>query len=281
MAIKIVTDSTSDIPADIAKKLNITVVPLNIHFGEDVYKDGIDLTTDSFFEKLVSDPRHPSTSQPSMGEFVDAYQKVASDGDEIISIHITSKLSGTFNSATQAAAQLKDKIKVHVIDTSHISCTIAYSAIAAAESIENGDSAEEAIAIAKSVAERSHFYALFDTLEYLAKGGRIGKAQSLLGGLLKVKPILRTNDGVIDTFKRARSRKSGILMLNQTARSFDKLDELCVIYTTDSTDAEALAEEVSDLLPDGKKPLLIQVGPVIGTHAGPNLIGLGCVESKS
>ena len=279
MAIKIVTDSASDIPTDIAKKLDITVVPLNVHFGDEVYKDGIDLTTDTFFEKIVDDPRRPSTSQPSMGEFVDAYQKIASEGDEIISIHITSKLSGTFNSATQAAAQLKDQVKVHVIDTANVSCTIAYSAIAAAESIKNGSSVEEAIEIAKSVAERGHFYALFDTLEYLAKGGRIGKAQSLLGGLLKVKPILKTSDGVIDTFKRARSRKAGMLILNQTARTFDKLDELCVIYTTDSTDAEALAEEVSDLLPEGKKPLLIQVGPVIGTHAGPNLIGLGCVES--
>ena len=279
MAVKIVTDSTSDLPADIAKKLDITVIPLNIHFGEDVYKDGIDLTTDAFFEKLVTDPRHPSTSQPSMGEFIDAYEKIASEGDEIISIHITSKLSGTFNSATQAASQLKDKIKVHVIDTENISCTIAYSAIAAAELIKNGGSVEEAILVAKSIAGRSHFYALFDTLEYLAKGGRIGKAQSLLGGLLKVKPILRTNDGVIDTYKRARSRKGGMAMLNQTARSFEKLDELCVIYTTDKTDAEILANQVSDLLPKGKTPLLIQVGPVIGTHAGPNLVGLGCVES--
>ena len=280
MAVKIVTDSTSDIPIEIAKKLDITVVPLNIHFGEDVYKDGIDLTTDAFFEKLVTDPRHPSTSQPSMGEFIDAYEKIASEGDEIISIHITSKLSGTFNSATQAASQLKDKIKVHVIDTENISCTIAYSAIAAAELIKNGGSAEEAILVAKSIAERSQFYALFDTLEYLAKGGRIGKAQSLLGGLLKVKPILRTHDGVIDTYKRARSRKGGMAMLNQTARSFEKLDELCVIYTTDKTDAEILANEVSDLLPKGKTPLLIQVGPVIGTHAGPNLVGLGCVVSS-
>ena len=215
-----------------------------------------------------------------MGEFIDAYEKIASEGDEIISIHITSKLSGTFNSATQAASQLKDKIKVHVIDTENISCTIAYSAIAAAELIKNGGSAEEAILLAKSIAERSHFYALFDTLEYLAKGGRIGKAQSLLGGLLKVKPILRTKDGVIDTYKRARSRKGGMAMLNQTARSFEKLDELCVIYTTDKTDAEILANEVSDLLPKGKTPLLIQVGPVIGTHAGPNLVGLGCVVSS-
>lgn len=280
MAVKIVTDSTSDIPMEIAEDLGITVVPLNIHFGEDVYKDGIDLTTDAFFEKLVTDSRHPSTSQPSMGEFIDAYEKIASEGDEIISIHITSKLSGTFNSATQAASQLKDKIKVHVIDTENISCTIAYSAIAAAELIKNGGSAEEAILLAKSIAERSHFYALFDTLEYLAKGGRIGKAQSLLGGLLKVKPILRTKDGVIDTYKRARSRKGGMAMLNQTARSFEKLDELCVIYTTDKTDAEILANEVSDLLPKGKTPLLIQVGPVIGTHAGPNLVGLGCVVSS-
>jgi|TARA_B110000263_G_C15234581_1_gene476361 DegV family protein with EDD domain len=279
MAIRIVTDSTSDIPKNIAETHGITVVPLNVHFGETVFKDGIDLTTEDFFEKLVADPRHPSTSQPSVGEFVDTYRDIASDGDEIISIHITSKLSGTYNSATQAANQLKDKIKVHVIDTEQVSCAIAYAAIAASNSIKNGGSVADAISAAKSVCQRSHFYALFDTLEYLAKGGRIGKAQSLLGGLLKVKPILRTKDGVIDTFKRARSRKGGMLLLNQTIKALGSLDDLCVIYSTDNSDAQILATQLTEFLPDGKTPLMIKVGPVIGTHAGPNLIGVGCIVS--
>ena len=176
MAIKIVTDSTSDLDSSIAEDLGITIVPLNVHFGESVFKDGIDLDTDQFFDKLINGNVFPSTSQPSLGEFVDVYKEISQPGDVIISVHVSSKLSGTINSAQQAANTLSGTVDVRIVDTQQVSMTVGLSAVGAAQAVREGKSVEECIAVAESVARRSNFFALFDTLEYLEKGGRIGKA---------------------------------------------------------------------------------------------------------
>ena len=221
----------------------------------------------------------PSTSQPSLGEFVDVYEKVNQPGDVIISIHVSSKLSGTINSAHQAAASLSDKIDVKIVDTQQVSMTVGLSALGAAKAAQEGQSAEECVAIAESIAHRSNFFALFDTLEYLEKGGRIGKARSLIGGLLKIRPILRVEDGEIGQFAKARSRNMGMLKLEEAVRDLGKLDDIAIVYSTDGTDAENLAATVQDLLPGGKEPYITRVGPVIGTHAGPNLVAIAAITS--
>ena len=190
MTVRIVTDSTSDLPPTLASQHEIEVVPLNVHFANEVYKDGTEITADQFFEKLIKGPIYPTTSQPSIGEFIDIYKKIAEKGDEIVSIHISKILSGTYNSALQASKNLEDEINIHVVDSEKVSMSLGLSAIAAAQAAKNGGSVEEVISAAESAADRGRFVALFDTLEYLAKGGRIGKAQSLLGGLLKIRPIL-------------------------------------------------------------------------------------------
>ena len=281
MAIKVVTDSTSDLDSAIAEDLGITIVPLNVHFGETVFKDGIDLNTDQFFDKLINGNVFPSTSQPSLGEFVDVYKEISQPGDVIISVHVSSKLSGTINSAQQAANTLSGTVDVRIVDTQQVSMTVGLSAVGAAQAAQEGKSAEECIAIAESVAKRSNFFALFDTLEYLEKGGRIGKARSLIGGLLKIRPILRVEDGEIGQFSKARSRNMGILKLEQAVRELGKLDDIAIVYSTDGSDAEKLAATVEELLPDGKSPFLTRVGPVIGTHAGPNLVAIAAITSDS
>lgn len=281
MAIKVVTDSTSDLDSAIAEDLGITIVPLNVHFGETVFKDGIDLNTDQFFDKLINGNVFPSTSQPSLGEFVDVYKEISQPGDVIISVHVSSKLSGTINSAQQAANTLSGTVDVRIVDTQQVSMTVGLSAVGAAQAAQEGKSAEECIAIAESVAKRSNFFALFDTLEYLEKGGRIGKARSLIGGLLKIRPILRVEDGEIGQFSKARSRNMGMLKLEQAVRELGKLDDIAIVYSTDGTDAEKLAATVEELLPDGKSPFLTRVGPVIGTHAGPNLVAIAAITSDS
>ena len=281
MAIKVVTDSTSDLDSAIAKDLGITIVPLNVHFGETVFKDGIDLNTDQFFDKLINGNVFPSTSQPSLGEFVDVYKEISQPGDVIISVHVSSKLSGTINSAQQAANTLSGTVDVRIVDTQQVSMTVGLSAVGAAQAAQEGKSAEECIAIAESVAKRSNFFALFDTLEYLEKGGRIGKARSLIGGLLKIRPILRVEDGEIGQFSKARSRNMGMLKLEQAVRELGKLDDIAIVYSTDGSDAEKLAATVKELLPDGKSPFLTRVGPVIGTHAGPNLVAIAAITSDS
>ena len=281
MAIKVVTDSTSDLDSAIAEDLGITIVPLNVHFGETVFKDGIDLNTDQFFDKLINGNVFPSTSQPSLGEFVDVYKEISQPGDVIISVHVSSKLSGTINSAQQAANTLSGTVDVRIVDTQQVSMTVGLSAVGAAQAAQEGKSAEECIAIAESVAKRSNFFALFDTLEYLEKGGRIGKARSLIGGLLKIRPILRVEDGEIGQFSKARSRNMGMLKLEQAVRELGKLDDIAIVYSTDGSDAEKLAATVEELLPDGKSPFLTRVGPVIGTHAGPNLVAIAAIPSDS
>ena len=279
MAVKIVTDSTSDLDPALAQEFGITIVPLNVHFGQTIYKDGIDLNTDQFFDKLINGTVFPSTSQPSLGEFVDVYEKVNQPGDVIISIHVSSKLSGTINSAQQAATTLSDRIDVKIVDTQQVSMTVGLSALGAAKAAQEGQSAEECVAIAESIAQRSNFFALYDTLEYLEKGGRIGKARSLIGGLLKIRPILRVEDGEIGQFAKARSRNMGMLKLEQAVRDLGELDDIAVVYSTDGTDAENLLTTVQGLLPEGKEPYITRVGPVIGTHAGPNLVAIAAITS--
>ena len=281
MAIKIVTDSTSDLDSSIAEDLGITIVPLNVHFGESVFKDGIDLDTDQFFDKLINGNVFPSTSQPSLGEFVDVYKEISQPGDVIISVHVSSKLSGTINSAQQAANTLSGTVDVRIVDTQQVSMTVGLSAVGAAQAAREGKSVEECIAVAESVARRSNFFALFDTLEYLEKGGRIGKARSLIGGLLKIRPILRVEDGEIGQFSKARSRNMGMLKLEEAVRELGKLDDIAIVYSTDGSDAEKLAATVKELLPDDKSPFLTRVGPVIGTHAGPNLVAIAAITSDS
>lgn len=280
MSIKIVTDSTSDMPQSMAKQYEIEVVPLNIHFGDQVYKDGIDLSTDEFFDKLINGPEFPTTSQPSIGEFIETYEKIAEPGDDIISIHVSSKLSGTYNSAEQAAKQLEGKINVHLVDTQQVTITVGLAAISAAKSVSDGGSVNDAISASLSTASRSNFYALFDTLEFLSKGGRIGKAQSMLGSLLKIRPLLMLEEGLVAPYAKARSKKAGLLKMEKTIRSLGEAEEIAVMYSTDSEDAEVIANSLSDLLPSGKEPIILKVGPVIGTHAGPGLVAVGLITKN-
>ena len=139
MAIKVVTDSTSDLDSAIAEDLGITIVPLNVHFGETVFKDGIDLNTDQFFDKLINGNVFPSTSQPSLGEFVDVYKEISQPGDVIISVHVSSKLSGTINSAQQAANTLSGTVDVRIVDTQQVSMTVGLSAVGAAQAAQEGN----------------------------------------------------------------------------------------------------------------------------------------------
>ena len=280
MSIKIVTDSTSDMPQSMAKQYGIEVVPLNIHFGDQVYKDGIDLSTDEFFDKLINGPEFPTTSQPSIGEFIETYEKIAEPGDDIISIHVSSKLSGTYNSAEQAAKQLEGKINVHLVDTQQVTITVGLAAISAAKSVSDGGSVNDAISASLSTASRSNFYALFDTLEFLSKGGRIGKAQSMLGSLLKIRPLLMLEEGLVAPYAKARSKKAGLLKMEKTIRSLGEAEEIAVMYSTDSEDAEVIANSLSDLLPSGKEPIILKVGPVIGTHAAPGLVAVGLITKN-
>ena len=277
MTIHIVTDSTSDLDPELANQYGITIVPLNVHFGNQTYKDGIDINTDDFFRKLTTGPDFPSTSQPSVGEFVNVYEKLGEKNDQILSIHISRKLSGTINSAELAAKQVGKNIIVSVIDTKQCSITIGFIALAAAKAAKANKSINEILEIINSTSMRSHVFVLLDTLEYLEKGGRIGKAKSLMGSLLKIKPMLRITDGEVDEFGKARSQSSGLIKLEQAIQSLGKIQDIGIIYSTNKEVALEFSNTLKAMLPNGPTPLIARVGPVIGTHAGPNMIGVAAI----
>ena len=278
--IKIVTDSGADIPSKLIKSLGITVVPLGLSFGDKTYLDGVDLSSDEFYEKLINDGIMPKTSQPSVGQFIEVYKELKKSSDQILSIHISAKLSGTFNSATQAAAEEKLGDSIKIIDSKQASIALGFSVIAAAEAVAKGASLEEAASIAESTSDRTDTFILFDTLEYLVKGGRIGRANALIGGVLKIKPILTLDDGEIATKAKIRTLKKGIQSLQDLTEECGDLESAAVLYTTDPTEPNNLAGRIRNKFVTKSKPLVIRLSPAIGTHGGPGVIGVVCVKAK-
>ena len=280
MSIAVVTDSTSDLPVDIAKQHGITVVPLNVHIEDETYLDGVTISADEMYRRLPDQKVIPTTSAPSVGSFIEVFEKLSESHDEIISIHISAKLSLTHNSAIQAAAELNTKgAKIEVVDTEQASMALGWIAVQAAESIAAGGSLEEAVALAKSASTRASFIGMVDTLEYLVRGGRIGKAQGFVGSLLRIRPILTLTEGVAHPAGRARNRTKGIARLKEMVAEAAPLDKLAVLYTTDKDDAEDIADAVTEYSKN-VKPVVAQLGPVVGNYLGPGTLGLGLIRSE-
>ena len=280
MVIKVVTDSTSELPGELAESLDITVVPLNIHFGTEVFKDGIDLDYDEFYRRLVEGRELPTTSQPSVGDFVKVYEELGRDADGIVSIHISSKLSGTLNSATQAREQATVSCPVEVIDSNQASMGLGVVAVATGRSAQHGAALDEVADVARSASDRSRYFALLDTLKYLERGGRIGKARALLGTVLRIRPMIEIRDGEVHELAKERTRARAIARLEAVAREYAPLEELSVVYSTTPEDAHGVASRLRDLLPGDKAPIVTRVGPVVGTYSGPGCLAVGLLRSK-
>ena len=273
MPVKVVTDSTADLPSALAKELGITVVPLNVHFGTEVYRDGVEIFPDEFYRRLVSSPRLPTTSQPTVGDFLRSYQELSQDTDEILSVHISAKLSGTMNSAVQAREQFQGDCRIEIMDSLQGSLGLGMAAIAAGRAAQRGAGLDEVVEETRRAIPQVRFFGLVDTLKYLEKGGRIGKAQAFAGSLLQIKPILTTMDGVVHPLERARSRAKGIERLCQLAQEHMPVDDLAVAYSTTPDEAQALAQRLKPLLPGGEV-FVSQVGPVVGTYLGPGILAI-------
>ncbi len=280
MKIAVVTDSTSDIPANIATKNKISVVPLNLHVENKTYLDNIDISADELYEMLPSSSVSPTTSAPSAGTFIEVYENLLKSYDQIISIHISSKLSLTHGSAVNAAKEINKKKKlVEVINSETASMALGLTSIIVAETIKkNNISLDEAKELSKNLSERSTFLGMVPTLKYLVRGGRIGKAKGFVGSLLKFKPILTMQDGEAHPLVRVRSIEKGINKLKELAQENSPLEKISVLYTTEKDKAEEIAEDIKTF--DKKiDPIIAQLGPVIGAHLGPNVLGLGYIKS--
>jgi DegV family protein with EDD domain len=274
MTIKVVTDSTADLSGDLVEELDITVVPLNVHFGTESFKDGIEIKSEEFYSRLAEGPIHPATSQPSPGDFIEIYNQIGKDADGIVSIHVSEKLSGTYNSAMQAKGNTDVDCQIEVIDSTQVSLALGLAVVAAAETAKKGGDIGAVAEAARDTASRTEIFCLLPTLEYLEKGGRIGKAKSMLGTVLNVKPMMKVKDGEVHELGKVRTFKKGIVKLKEITRNYSSIESLYVLHTTTPELAQEIANELRDCLPGGESPNIGSIGPTVGTHGGPGLIGI-------
>jgi DegV family protein with EDD domain len=273
--IAIVTDSTSDLSPEIREQYGITMVPLNVHFGDESFRDQIDMTTAQFMERLPSARELPKTSQPSSGLFEETFRSLAKDHDAIVVVLISSKLSGTVQSATIAGEALASTIPIHIVDSRNASLGLGFQVIRAAELAAGGLSPSEIARELQSDTASYHLAFFVDTLEYLQKGGRIGRAASLVGSVLQLKPILGVEEGQIVPYERTRTKTKAIEGLAQFARGFPHIERLGALYSSNVDDVNQLEARLLGV-PGAQSLYRAQFSPVIGTHVGPGALGV-CV----
>ena len=269
--IKIVTDSTADLPPQLAKELGISVVPIYVRFGEEVYRDGVDMSEDEFYQRLEKTTVHPSTIQPGPQDFLEVYRKLSPKADGIVSIHVSAKLSGTCNSALMAKDMLETKCPVEVIDSQVLTMSLGLLAIVAANMAKAGESLDKIVKEVKKTIPKIHLMCLFDTLKYLLLGGRIGKAKALLGSILSVKPMITIKDGELVPAGQARTRAKGMDKLLEFGQNAKNIQDLAVVHSTTPDEAQSLAERLGPTF-DRKRIRMSRVGPALGVHTGPGAL---------
>ena len=272
MSIKIITDSTSDIPKELAKELDITVVPQYVIFGNKCYKDRIDISDDEFYAKLVNDNILSTTSQPTVQDFLAIYNELSADADGIISIHISTGLSGTVNSAEQAKKLIDTKCPIEIIDSKKISMALGLAVINAAKMAKSGMGFQEIVDAVHQMIPCIHELVMFDTLEYLARGGRIGKARSLVGSLLNIKPLLNLKDGEFAPVLQVRNKDRAKKKLLEFVSSFENIEDLCGLHSTNREEIAELIGRVQNF--PAERVIMSRLGPVIGTHTGPGVLAI-------
>ncbi|MHA7963633.1 DegV family protein [Paenibacillus sp. CAU 1782] len=272
--VRIVTDSTSDIPAELKEGLDITVVPLQVLFGEETFLDSVTLTADQFYAKLKTAQVQPTTSQPSPLDFSQVYERLLTEdpGCAIISIHLASVLSGTHQSATIAKSMLEQEGDIEIVDSCSASYGIGMQVVLAARMAKDGKSKEEILDAIRELQQKTYIYFLVDSLEWLRKGGRIGKAAALIGSILNIKPILSLDKstGSVIPADKARGTKKAIARIGEMLQDqFGNAPVAVVIAGTDELDnADELEAKVKAVL-NVESVTYTTVGAVIGTHTGP------------
>ena len=279
MAVKIVTDSLGDIPSGVAEELGITVIPINVIFGAINYRDGVDLTTEQFYDKLAASKTFPTTIVPPLGRFADTYDKVAEETGEIAVITSSHKLSASYETAVLAKERMKHQCRVEVVDSLSAVMAQGLIVIAAAKAAKGRAKMDKVLDIVRQNIPRVDVRMAFDTLEYLRRGGRIGKAKTFLGTVLKVTPILGLKDGEVYPFDREHSRARAIDYLYEFAAGFSHIDGIAVEHATTPDEADELCERIGAKFPEA--PIYrAKVGPVIGAHVGPRVLSVAVLGDR-
>ena len=277
MSIKIVTDSTSYIPEDIRKELDIEMLSLSVLFGDEDFKE-TEITNESFFKKLNDYDGFPKSSQPSMDDMVSLYDKILSKGHDLIGVFISSDMSGTYSTAIMMKNEMEEKYpdrKIAIIDSRSNCMQLGLITISGANAIKEGKSFDEVVGVIKHTILNSRFVFMPDTLEYLRKGGRIGTAKALLGSVLQIKPILTVLNGMTHTITKVRTRKKALAALVETF-NVDITEHSFLDAYVQHIDCEDEAKALAKLIEQktGKIIEIAPIGPVIGTHVGPGAIGI-------
>ncbi len=279
MTVRIVTDSTCDLPRDLVTAYNIVVVPLTVFFGEEAFLDGVEITSDEFYARMKSSHILPRTSQPSVEQFREAYEKLAEETDEIVSIHLSSRLSGTLNAASVAREELAGMAHIDLIDSYTVSLGLGLVVLEAAAVAAKGGKLEEVVAATRRAMDRVSVRVVVDTLEYLQKGGRIGRARSLLGSVLSIKPLLHVEDGEVAPIERVRTRTKAFERMAEIASQQARAKVMLVACGGNDAEAERLIDAVRPNLPHTDIGLA-RLGPVVGVYTGPNALGFAWINRE-
>lgn len=278
--IAIVTDSTSDIPKNMVKELDIRVIPLTVIFEEKSFlDDGKEITISEFYKKIRSSEKLPTTTVPSPKYFIEAYTDILKESESIISIHISKKMSGTVNSAEMAKKEMPGK-DIEIIDSEYVHLPLGFLVLKAAQLAQEGKSKEEILKGIYDLKPKIKVLFVPNTLEYLKKGGRIGKAKGLIASLLEIKPILTIHDGEVSQFKTARRWNQAKTELIESVKTMVKNSQNLVVAIGDSDakeDAEEMYERIKETF-NPKRILRVDIGTVVGTHMGPGGIGISFYE---
>lgn len=269
--VRIVTDSTADLTKEQQQAAGITVVPLNVHFEDEVFRDHVDLTGDEFFRRLKASAQLPRTSQPSVGAFEEVYRQLRQNGDEVVSIHLSSKVSGTYNAALMAARSV-DPDAIDVVDSLTTSMALGFMALEGTKLARAGRDRTTVAERLRALVPKGRVTCVVDTLTYLERGGRIGKARALLGSLLNFKPILQLHDGEVVPVGRARGRPQALSKLVELLERDGQVSQLAIMHGAAQADAEQLRDRIAPNYP-ALDILLTETGAVLSTHTGPGVIG--------
>jgi DegV family protein with EDD domain len=279
--VAIVTDSTAYFEPGVAQQLDINVVPLNVHLGDEILRDGIDITPDEFFERLEQQSGLiPRTSPPPAWAFEQVYTNLHAHTDQILSIHISGQLSQTIHHARRGAESLLGRCNIMVVDSLTTSLGLGILAKAAAEAAQGGANLDEIVRLVRGMIP--HIYVVFyvDQMDYLERGHRIGKAQAILGTMLSVKPLLFMEDGEIIPLEKVRTHEKAIEKLFEFVAEFSEVEQAAVVqrHAAPTPETKMLLERLAQLFPHIKFPI-IQYGPVLASHIGPSAMGVIVYET--
>jgi len=280
MTIRIVTDSTCDLPSEVAAELGITIIPDYINVGDQSFLDGVDLTRREFYRRLVDWPVSPTTAAPGMDAFCSVYERLAAEGaSQVISFHISDKLSNLSNVA-RLAAQATHSVDVNVVTGGFLSLGGGFIIAAAARAAQAGQSQTEIIQVVQEMSRRTYIFAALDTIEYLRRSGRVSSLTAQVGSWLHILPVLKVHLEAID-MDMVRTRASGMARVINLVKELGPLEQLGIVHANAPERAREIHHQASHLFPPGKEPWVVDITPVIGVHVGPGAVGLAVVQAAS